>query len=187
MKMKRLFLLAAIGITFSSCDAIKDLAAVDVDTNFNVDIPLESNALSVSMKSVQLTDGSYIIDGRGEVDLENNDDLKEYIDGIRDMSTDNPLFEVSGVSGENVLYDLKITAQIENSETEFTLLEPTTVDASNLNGSVKYVNDLMTSWADEGWGNIVKFEVSGTSNFDLNTSPVKVKLKIPATVRYTPL
>lgn len=187
MKISTIFLLSVSVLALASCEKIKDLAAVDVDTNLNVDIPLEVKAASVSLKSQALDGTIYDLSGAAEIDLQNNNDVKNYVEGIRNMSTDNPLFEASGLSGENVLYEVKVTAQITGSSTSYTVIEVDEINAQNQSGQVKYLNDLMTDWTTEGFDKIVTFSVSGKSNFDPKSSNAKLKLKIPATVRYTPL
>lgn len=186
MNIKKVFLLAMSVLVMSSCEKIKDLAAVDVDTNLNVDIPLEAEAVSVSLKA-QSIGATYNLSGSAEVDLKNNEDLKDYVEGIRNMNTDNPLFEASGLSGDNALYNVKVSAQIYGSSTSYAVIDVVEINTSNLSGQVQYLNDLMTEWTEEGFDNVVTFSVSGTSNFDPKASNAKIKLKIPATVRYTPL
>lgn len=182
MSLKKVLLLGVVTVfTLSSCEKIKDIAAVDVETEITSDIDLES-AGEVALKS---TAADYNVGGTAELSLEDNDDVKDYIEGFRSVTPGNPTYEITGLESGDSFSSLKLDAKVNGLD--YNLLDAGTITFGQAAASLSNVNDLIDSWESAGWDSAVTFTVSGVSNFDVDTKDVKVKIKIPATVSYSPL
>lgn len=186
MKTKILLIVTLFVLGFTSCEKIKDVVAVDVETELNAEIPVEST-LEISLKSVKLAEGMYRINGIGSIELSNNNDVKKFIDGIRNIEINSPSSEITGLLPDDVIYSLQIQAnisEINSVDQGFTLFNGSNITVENVFNNLDQVNDLINVW--NNFNEPIFFVVSGKVNSDLGKR-VKVNIKLPASVNYSPI
>ena len=186
MKTKILLIVTLFVLGFTSCEKIKDVVAVDVETELNAEIPVEST-LEISLKSVKLAEGMYRINGIGSIELSNNNDVKKFIDGIRNIEINSPSSEITGLLPDDVIYSLQIQAnisEINSVDQGFTLFNGSNITVENVFNNLDQVNDLINAW--NNFNEPIFFVVSGKVNSDLGKR-VKVNIKLPASVNYSPI
>lgn len=187
MKSRLFLFVAIVSMAFiSSCDAIKDATAVDVDTKIKVDVEMSEDAESVSLKSAL---ASYTFNDVDTLKLEDNEDIQDYISGIRAIKTTGSTALIDGLKDNEVIETVTIKAKIMKAgAVEVTLLDDTNIDNTTmeLDLNTDNVNTLIESWDDKN--DYVIFTVSGSRNFTtIGHSPIKTKIVFPATVSYSPL
>ncbi|WP_167617501.1 hypothetical protein [Maribellus sediminis] len=185
MRVRILLFVAALGFAITSCEKIKDATAVDADVTLKVDIPLESTeeASLVGQKSAKVI---YPFSGSATLDLATDEDVKEYVDGLRNIEASDVLMSVSGLTTDQVLTFVQVHVEVENtSHTATYMAMDVTVENSD-NWVLTAFMDFVNSW-DIQKNTVVKWTVNGTSNFKMEPDVVKIKVKIPSTISYSPL
>lgn len=183
MKIRILLFVAVLGFAATSCEKFKDLASVEKDVDFKVDIPLEAtdDAASISLKSVNAF-GDFA--GSAEIDLATNNDVKDYVDGLRNISATTANLNSPGLSGDQKIETITITAEVEDAN--YTKSSTATnITASTIDTKLDELVDFINNWDVKQYTK-VKFTVTGKANFHV-TSDVKAKITIPSTVKYSPL
>ncbi len=157
------FVLPAL-LFFSSCEAIKDALEQEADVTLNVDIPLSSSAMAsaVGTKSATM---ALPFDGTATLNLEDEEDVKDFVDGIRNFVLNNPGLALSGLSENDTVYDLLFTAT--TSGKTFTFLEDSELTKSDFYSGSTLIYLLITTtefqkyWTDKGFGEVA-LSISGT-------------------------
>ena len=183
MKIRKLFFVAIVWLSFVSCDAIKDWTAIEVDTEINVEAPLEAtdDASSFVMKS-SLAVGDF--GGSVEYDLKKKKDYDwdEAVGDLRSIHTDNVLFSLTGLSGDEKINTITITIKVGDNSQSQTFKG---ITSGSSESSVGAFIELINSW-DVTEISKVEFTVTGNANFHV-TKDVKANIRIPAKVKASPL
>ena len=187
MKIRILLFVAVLGFTVTSCQKFKDLTAVQKDVEFKVDIPLETTdtvATSVNLKSVEAT---YPFSGSAEIDLETDQDVKDYVNGLQSITAGDVIANFSGIGTDQVINSLIIHAEVVGTSDQATFLG-SNITSSNADGWIMTAfKNFINSWNVQK-NHKVKFSVSGEANFKMkNNGSVQAKITIPSTVKYSPL
>ncbi len=180
-------------ILFGSCEKIKDATAIDIDTDIQVDVPVTSeNTVAINLKSVQMADGVYSFVGSNTFSLEDNNDLKKYVDNIRNIkASEGGVLTFVGATDGNKILTCQISYGIQDSlssdpEMLNTFTIPEVLIANN--GVIEYYlntgADLLVNSIEQYKDKYFKLSLSGTANYDVETT---VKLKVPVTVSASPL
>lgn len=183
MKVKLLLMVAIVGFTFASCDSFKELASVDVETEVKVDVPLQDAA--ASLKSASLAGN--MIEGSADISLKDNNDVKEFVDGIIGMTITDAIANVTGMTDADEITDLVIKATING--TVYELLNedgPITTSSTDIKLVKSEADALIDELKEQGYDQTIKFDVTGTSK-ELVGSRLKLKIEMPADVKYSPL
>jgi hypothetical protein len=182
MNIRTLLIVAIIGVSFASCDSFKDLAAVSVDTTLNVDVPLEAtdDAASVNLKSTNAF-GDFA--GSAEIDLKTNKDVKDYVDGLRDITASSVLLNFGGLAADQKIESISIVAEIVGGDSE--TYTGSNLTATSIDTEMSSFLSLINGW-DITENTVIKFTVNGKANFHV-TRAVKAKISIPSKVKYSPL
>lgn len=193
--MKNLFYLMTLAAMFLlvSCDELAEKIEVGINTNIEADFPVVSqNAMTVDLKSAQVSGDIYRFIGGGSFTLADIPELKKYMDDLRSIvAQKGSIVKFSGVESGNKILSLKLKFGVQlTPDTEPVMI--TAFDYSgelltNL-GEISYLSD---TWApvligalDANRDKTFLVKVEGTSNFSLNST---VKVKIPVKVTAAPL
>ncbi|MBN2805140.1 MAG: hypothetical protein JXR22_00635 [Prolixibacteraceae bacterium] len=181
MKVRALLFVAVLGISFVSCDAMKDLTAIEVESELKVDIPLEATDDGVSLKSQSIVAfGDF--KGEAEIDLATNEDVKDYVDNLRSIQATDVLLTLTGLTGDQKIETITITAKAADLSETFTA---TNIIPTSVEQSMASFITLIDNW-DITENTLVTFTVTGKANFHV-TNAVKAKIKVPSKVRVSPL
>lgn len=95
-------LLAAIVLIFSSCEKLKDLADVEIESTFSADIPV---ATMQQAKGDIGTDpvGAYPIEGTIPLSLDSDDKVADYIDLVKSIQLRGYTMKTVGLDEKNVI------------------------------------------------------------------------------------
>jgi hypothetical protein len=93
----RILVLLTFTASLNSCEKIKDLFNVDIDTALEGQMNLVSD--DVALKSTE----AYSINGSATIDLSDNDDLAEYTDLIEDIEVHSVTLEVVSIDSAGVM------------------------------------------------------------------------------------
>lgn len=180
-------------LLFVSCDELADKIEVGINTNIEADFPVvNQNALTMDLKSAQVSGDIYRFIGGGSFTLADIPELKKYMDNLRSIvAQKGSIVKFSGVESGNKILSLKLKFGVQiTPDTEPVMI--TAFDYSgelltNL-GEISYLNDtwapLLIGALDANRDKTFLVKVEGTSNFSLNST---VKVKIPVKVTAAPL
>jgi hypothetical protein len=193
MKTQILFIALFFSVLFVSCEKLKDATAVDIETELNANFPVSmQNEMAINVKSAEIANDVYAFSGNGTFSLADNNDIKKYIDDIRDIvaSEGGVVTFLNAVDGNKILtckllFGVETTSGTDPSmTTAFTL--PQEILASS--GQIEYYSD---SWAnvfinalEANKDKTFRLKIEGTANYDINTT---VRVKIPVLVKASPL
>ena len=182
-----------IGILFGSCEKIKEATEIDIETELTTDIPVSAqNTVAIILKSENLAKGVFSFGGDATFSLADNNDLEEYINNIRNITSEagGVVSFLGAVDGNKILtcmlkYGIQTSPDIEPAMiTAFDISEELLAN----NGLIEYYSDLWTSILiqeiEANKDKVFLLELAGTSNYDIETT---VKIKMPVTVSASPL
>lgn len=131
---KNLALFFTMAILLTGCEWIGGLFTKDISTKLEVDIPVTVN----SEKSTSAVAASY--EATETLNLEDNDDLADYVENIRDINLNDVRINVGGLSTGQVVTtlsvssppDIGVIASHSNITSTTGLFEPEFVNQDNL-------------------------------------------------------
>jgi len=182
MKTQILFIALFFSVLFVSCEKLKDATAVDIETELNANFPVSmQNEMAINVKSAEIANDVYAFSGNGTFSLADNNDIKKYIDDIRDIvaSEGGVVTFLNAVDGNKIL-TCKLLFGVETTSGT----DPSMTTA----GQIEYYSD---SWAnvfinalEANKDKTFRLKIEGTANYDINTT---VRVKIPVLVKASPL
>jgi hypothetical protein len=181
--MKSKFLLVAafvLALGFSACDQIKDATALKVETDFKVDVPLET--VSTSLKSTLV---NMPFSGKNTFALADNADVADFINGIRNIAVTEGTSELTGLTGDNEIQTLTLKISVKGSVV-YTFSTSSPLNNSNQSVILSDLSGFQTALTNNK-NETFSVEVSGTSNFNLSPQTHKLKSKFSSEVKYSPL
>ncbi len=192
MKNYAPLLIVVIALLFASCEKIKDSTAVDIDTELTVNIPVSTmDAAAIVVKSTKSDADIFTFGGSSTFSLADNDALVEYIDNIREIKAkDGTVLSFLGAVSGNKIMTLTLRYGFQTGDTAPTLVQAFSIPSELLEneGLIEFYSDAWTavlmSKLEANKDKTVHFELSGTSNYDVQTT---VKLKVPMIVSASPL
>lgn len=192
MKNYAPFLIVVLAIFLTSCEKIKDATAVDIDTELNTSIPVATiEPTAIAIKSTQVAADVFAFGGSSSFSLADNDALVNYIDNIREIKAkDGTVLTFLGAVSGNKIMTLTLKYGFQTGDTAPTMVQAFSIPAELLEneGLIEFYSDAWTtalmSKLQANKDKTVHFELSGTSNYDVQTT---VKLKVPMIVSATPL
>lgn len=108
MKTKILSLIL-IAMIFTSCDTVKDWLSTDVDTRLELSVPVNITATGMALKSADATLATYPFSKTGTLSLNENDDVADYIDKIKEVNISGVDATVLGLSSGQVIQTLTVS------------------------------------------------------------------------------
>lgn len=191
-KLVYLMTLAALFL-FISCDELADKIEVGINTNIEADFPVVTqNAMSMNLKSNQVSNDVYSFIGGGSFTLADIPELKKYMENLRSIVAEKgSIVKFAGVSDGNKILSLKLKFGMQITPGT----EPAMITAFDYSGElltnlgeISYLSDtwapLLISALNANRDKTFLVKVEGTSNFSINTT---VKVKIPVKVTAAPL
>jgi hypothetical protein len=186
MRLKRLFTAFIMVIAISSCDKIKEASYVSIDTNFDIEVPLESTATSIStgLTTSKSTEANVSFSGYSDFNLSDDKTIASFISGLHSIDIQNADCELLGLTGDNEILSTIIT--IFNKETNTQLYSYTVSGTLKPSVSTFSLNDLtnLSSILVANKENTLKVKVDGTANFPLVKGQHFLKIKIGSKVKY---
>lgn len=192
MKNYAPLLIVVIALLFASCEKIKDATAVDIDTELTANIPVSTmDAAAIVVKSTKSDADIFTFGGSSTFSLADNDALVEYIDNIREIKAkDGTVLSFLGAVSGNKIITLTLRYGFQTGDAAPTLVQAFSIPSELLEneGLIEFYSDAWTtvlmSKLEANKDKTVHFELSGTSNYDVQTT---VKLKVPMIVSASPL
>lgn len=189
-----IYLLAIVVMVFMvSCDELKEKIEVGFRTNIEAEIPIKTqNAITVDIKSVQVTDDVYSFIGGGGFSLTDIPELKKYSNNLRSIVAEEGSFvKFTGAADGNKILSLKLKFGMQITPGT----EPPMITAFNYTGELLAnageISFLSDAWAplligalEANRDKVFIISVEGTSNYSINSI---VKVNIPVKVTASPL
>jgi hypothetical protein len=185
MKAKLVLFVFVLAISVFSCEKIEEWTAVEVDTELNVDIQLEGDKDASAKSATVLGEQEYKIMGKGSIDLSNHKDLKDFVNGIKNIAVNNATLEAVGLSSSDKIIELSLNYGFSES-TLLLFKKFDNIDGASLSKNLDGIQTMIDVLKSKGFNKPIYFSVSGKSNFDPNAKQTKVKLNLPSKVKYTP-
>lgn len=184
MKLKGLtFFALVLSVLVFSCNKIKNLTAVDVETELSADITLEPDTEAKSALASQ----KYSYKGTGTIDLKDNAAVKNFIGGIQKVVASQASMTLNGLTENDSITELNLSYSFNPESTFSTLISASNLTSTSLSTDLSNIQQLLDDFKDAGFESVILFKINGKSNFDVSSKPVKVKIKAPSTVTYNPL
>ena len=159
MKIRVLFILLAAAV-FPSCDAIKDLFRTDIETEFEMTIPVVVTETAIATKSGSSVT-SYSYNKSHTFSLSENDDLDDYLDRIKEIDLQNLSVEIFGLQAGQEIESLTISASGVGTVVTLNNLTPSSGKLSPTVSQDK-LNEVAATLKDN---NEVTVTVNGSSNY----------------------
>lgn len=183
-----IYLLAFVVVFFVSCDLIKDATKVEIETDLNFDVPVETTSKSgLTTKSANAEITVFPFVGSGTLSLADNDDLSDYIDNIEDILV-NGVSKITIINvppgGKITTCTLKYGINPNAGTTGFNVTNELTANNGTIEiTDVAWINELITLLKQNKTATF-KFVVSGESSYDIQTI---VQFEIPVIIEANPL
>jgi hypothetical protein len=155
----RILLFMVMVFTLTSCEALKDLFSVEVETTLETDIPVEVLASGNPLKSAGAD--VYTFSTTGTLTLDENEDLEEYLDVIESITIESVEITVQGLSRDQEIESLTLSV-----EGIGTLVELTNITSS----SGTFTPEISSTLLDQVCASLetekqITATVTGTSNY----------------------
>lgn len=186
MKIRNLLLVAAVaGIAFTSCDLESLTPDITVDTELDNEMEL---APTTEKSASSVAEDTYTFKSKGMINLNDNADLKEHIDKLKEIEIKSWDINVEGLPegksitkvnlkaglvavGEEVIVDQVVISR----ETPFTNGDVISLTEEE----ITFATNIIEAWEGNYDLKVLGFNVSGESDFDLHDiTPPKLKSKI---------
>jgi predicted DNA repair protein MutK len=104
----RLLLIAAIFLSFTGCEKIKDAASITVSTNLQTSIPI--TVVQTAMKSADLiaAANAYTFSKSQELSLASNIDISPYLSRINEININNIVITISGLTAGQTINSIAL-------------------------------------------------------------------------------
>lgn len=168
----RILLYMVMVFTLTSCEALKDLFSVEVETTLETDIPVQVLASGTPLKSAGAD--VYTYSATGTLTLDENEDLEEYLDVIESITIESVEITIQGLSRDQVIESLVLSV-----EGIGTLVELTNITSS----SGTFTPDISSTLLDQVCTTLetekqITATVTGTSNY----APLQFTIQLAADV-----
>jgi hypothetical protein len=186
MRLKRLFTALIMVIAICSCDKIKEASYVSIDTDFDIEVPLESTATSIATSSNTLksTEANVSFSGYTDFNLSDDPTIASFISGLHSIEIQNADCDLIGLTNDNEILSTIVT--IFNKDTNTQLYSYTISGTLKPTASTFSLNDLtnLSAILVANKDNTLKVKVDGTANFPLVKGQHLLKMKIGTKVKY---
>lgn len=161
--------------TFTSCEKVKDLANVEIETTF------ESSSITVTpeLEAIgKVQGGTYKFDVEELIDFVNNQDIKDYLDQIEDFDVESLVISFEDVSESFNAETLKFIMFNSKQNKEFAFLNQIIENGSEITISEDDFEAIISILKDiENFS----FKIQGDGCDKNNNFKVKAKLKVKIT------
>jgi hypothetical protein len=160
MKTKFL-LLILISTILSSCDTVKDWFSTDVDTRLEIIVPVSVTPTGMALKSANATESTYAFSKTGTIALDENDDVADYIDKIKEVNVNGVDATVLGLSAGQIIQTL--TVSVDSVGTILTLSNITSASGKLTPGVPQATLDQIGTELENDLS--ITVTVAGTTNY----------------------
>lgn len=178
--MKKLthILMAMLVITsFTSCEKIKELADIDFDVTY------ESSSIDVTPEATTAkTQGNYKFEAEEIIEFASNEDVKKYLDEIKDFEVESLVLYFENVSESFNVETLKFIMWNTKHSKEFTFLnqliannselEISESDFSEIVSILENLEDFRFKWQGDGCDKNSNFKVKAKLKVKITANPL---------------